>query len=76
MTKLCRRCRTAKPAADFKKNPRVSDGLSSWCRSCHNLANRESRRRKKLERSRARAEESERFAEELRRRALRSNEAA
>jgi hypothetical protein len=35
-TKRCRHCGSTKARADFKHNVRVSDGLSSWCRACHN----------------------------------------
>ena len=51
--KNCRRCGQTKRADLFPRNPRVSDGLSSWCRACHALACREHRERKRIERQRA-----------------------
>jgi hypothetical protein len=43
MTKTCRKCRKGKEASEFRRNPRMKDGLSSWCAECHNAANRRSR---------------------------------
>ncbi len=42
-TKRCRHCQEWKAREDFKPNAAVSDGLSSWCRSCHNEATRRSK---------------------------------
>jgi hypothetical protein len=39
--KTCRHCGETKAASDFPRNQRVSDGLSSWCRLCHNAASAE-----------------------------------
>jgi hypothetical protein len=36
--KTCRHCGKSKAASEFPSNPRVSDGLSSWCRACHSEA--------------------------------------
>jgi hypothetical protein len=38
--KTCTKCGEAKEPAEFPCNKRTSDGLSSWCRSCHNEARR------------------------------------
>jgi hypothetical protein len=38
--KACTRCGDAKEPAEFPRNKRTRDGLSSWCRSCHNEARR------------------------------------
>lgn len=35
-SKRCRHCGETKPRADFPVDRKVSDGLSSWCRSCKN----------------------------------------
>jgi len=32
--KVCRRCSQEKVFEDFHKNPKVKDGLDSWCRAC------------------------------------------
>lgn len=53
--KLCTRCRTRKPPADFRTNSRCRDGLSSWCRACHNAATREYRARVRAELAELRA---------------------
>jgi hypothetical protein len=45
--KRCVRCEQTKPLADFTRHKRTSDGLSSWCKDCHNAATREWRRRKR-----------------------------
>jgi hypothetical protein len=55
-TKRCRHCREYKPATDFPQDIMVSDGLSSWCRSCHNEATRAWRARKKAEYLRSKEE--------------------
>eukprot|EP00884_Botryococcus_braunii_P000528 jgi/Botrbrau1/10476/Bobra.0133s0082.1 len=36
--KICKRCKTPKPAADFFKSKLMSDGLYSHCKECYNLA--------------------------------------
>jgi hypothetical protein len=46
-SKQCVKCWTTKDREDFPASSVVSDGLSSWCRSCHALANREWRARQK-----------------------------
>ena len=38
--KSCTKCGEAKKPAKFPRNKRTRDGLSSWCRSCHNEARR------------------------------------
>ena len=38
--KTCTKCGEAKQPAEFPPNKRSRDGLSSWCRSCHNAARR------------------------------------
>lgn len=38
--KKCRRCGENKPAADFKRDVRYKDGISSFCRKCHSEASR------------------------------------
>ena len=38
--KTCTKCGEAKKPADFPGNKRTRDGLSSWCRRCHNEARR------------------------------------
>ena len=47
LQKSCRHCRQTKPANEFPKNNKVRDGLSSWCRKCHNKAVREFNARKR-----------------------------
>jgi hypothetical protein len=44
--KVCRHCHHAKPVAAFPRNRRCRDGLSSWCRKCHNAAVRRTKARK------------------------------
>jgi hypothetical protein len=44
--KACRKCAQEKPTSAFPRNPRCLDGLSSWCKSCHNEATRDWRVRK------------------------------
>ena len=34
-TKTCSHCKTERPIADFAKNTRANDGLTSWCRQCY-----------------------------------------
>ena len=43
--KACRRCGETKRAGEFPANPRLRDGLDSWCRECQ----REATRRWRLE---------------------------
>jgi hypothetical protein len=38
--KRCRKCGEEKSASAFPRNRRLIDGLSSWCRECHNAATR------------------------------------
>jgi hypothetical protein len=45
--KTCRKCGEEKPVEEFRRNPRISDGLSSWCSVCHVAATRDWRRRNK-----------------------------
>jgi hypothetical protein len=47
LEKQCRKCGVAKAVSEFPRNPRVSDGFSSWCRACHAQACRESRARQR-----------------------------
>jgi hypothetical protein len=47
LEKECRKCRTTKAVLGFPRNPRVSDGFSSWCKACHAEACRESRTRQR-----------------------------
>lgn len=42
--KTCRRCGQSKPAADFRANDRMRDGLNSWCKACQVERTREWRR--------------------------------
>jgi hypothetical protein len=39
-TVVCRKCGEAKRCDEFKPNPRKRNGLSSYCRDCHNAATR------------------------------------
>ena len=41
----CRRCGERKPASEFWPNPKISTGLSSWCKDCQREASRASRER-------------------------------
>lgn len=34
-TKVCARCKEAKPISEFHKNSRNSDGLHSYCKDCN-----------------------------------------
>lgn len=34
-SKVCRSCQTEKVSAEFRKEPRNTDGLSSYCKSCN-----------------------------------------
>lgn len=40
-SKICRRCNVAKPASEFRPDPRYRDGLGSWCAPCHRERNSE-----------------------------------
>jgi hypothetical protein len=69
--KRCRHCELEKPAAEFRRNPRCRDGLSSWCSECHRQAvrdwrarNREGELAAQRRRYQARAEEKRRLAAE------------
>jgi hypothetical protein len=42
----CVHCCADKPASAFPANPRKRNGLSSWCRRCHNEARDRSYERK------------------------------
>ncbi|MEX2136218.1 MAG: hypothetical protein WEB29_04545 [Chloroflexota bacterium] len=39
-TRRCSRCHEVKPRQRFSPNPRMGDGLSSWCRDCASAATR------------------------------------
>ena len=41
----CTRCGQIKVETDFPANPRKQNGLSSWCRDCHNESSRRSHER-------------------------------
>ena len=45
--KACRKCGETKTSAHFPRNRRVKDGLSFWCRLCHNAAVRACKARKR-----------------------------
>lgn len=47
-TKWCPTCRLEKPAADYWKNSRLSDGLDRQCRECSNTRAAVSRERQRL----------------------------
>lgn len=64
-SKTCRKCGETKTAADFPRNPRVSDGLSSWCKPCHRAATNAWRERKRAEADRAKRQRVERYCAEL-----------
>jgi hypothetical protein len=32
--KLCTRCKRSRPREEFRLNPKMRDGLGSWCRRC------------------------------------------
>lgn len=40
-TKRCKKCQESKGKELFTKDSRARDGLSTYCKACHNLANRE-----------------------------------
>jgi hypothetical protein len=61
--KKCVKCERVLAVADFPADKRTREGLSSYCRPCHNAATRQWRRDKKLAR---RAAEPERALEALR----------
>ena len=50
--KRCRHCLEFKPPELFARNPKMKDGLSSWCKECHAAAVRRSvaKRREREER--------------------------
>lgn len=54
--KECRRCQAILPPEAFRADARYADGLASWCRECHRLANKEWYERNKA-RSAARSEQ-------------------
>jgi hypothetical protein len=46
--KTCSRCGEIKPtSSEFPANKHMKDGLSSWCRFCHNEATRRSKARRR-----------------------------
>lgn len=45
--KTCRHCGETKRAAEFRRNERTRDGLSSWCAACHNEASRRWREKRR-----------------------------
>ena len=61
--KTCRKCGETKETAAFRRNARTSDGLSSWCADCHNVAKRGYRRKRKAEALLAEAAAFEREAD-------------
>ncbi len=54
--KTCRHCGDDLPRDDFPPNRKTRDGLSSWCRGCHNERNRQYRAELKAEREKAERE--------------------
>ncbi len=44
--KTCRHCGEQKATDEFPANRRCRDGLSSWCRACHDEASERSRIKK------------------------------
>jgi hypothetical protein len=44
--KVCRHCGQQKATGEFPANRRCSDGLSPWCRLCHNEASNRSREKR------------------------------
>lgn len=42
--KACRHCGETKPAPAFPLNPRMRDGLGSWCKPCHLVRTQQWRR--------------------------------
>jgi hypothetical protein len=63
--KTCRKCGETKPVSEFRRNPRVRDGLSSWCSECHRDATRRWRSdpaNREGENSKRRLKPSERLA--------------
>jgi hypothetical protein len=71
MTACCTHCGETKPEAEFPANPRKKNGLSSWCRDCHNEARDRSYERKLerliAERQKERAEWMAEWRENMRR---------
>jgi hypothetical protein len=64
--KTCRKCGETKQVAEFRRNPRCRDGLSSWCSGCHVEATRRYRRRKDAEAAEAQERRSEEHVRRLR----------
>lgn len=54
MKKRCPRCGIAKDKCDFRKSNRRSDGLQSWCKSCHSEFEKTKYANSKKERDRIR----------------------
>lgn len=52
-SKVCSRCQTDMPRTEFYRNSRATDGLKSWCRTCHH-ASLEKKRKSHTEEERAR----------------------
>lgn len=80
--KTCRRCNDEWPLDEFPANARTRDGLSSWCRECHNNRTRQYRADKRSERETAvreaylaRSAELRKAEEEWRRRAEKQRQA-
>lgn len=44
--KTCARCGEARTADEFRREPRASDGLHSWCKPCVRVYDREGKRRR------------------------------
>lgn len=45
--KTCSKCRAKKPVTEFYRSPVNRDGLSGFCKECHNQSNRQNRLKKK-----------------------------
>jgi 5-methylcytosine-specific restriction endonuclease McrA len=43
VAKICRRCLRVLDASEFRPNPKLTDGIDSWCKDCHRTAVRQSR---------------------------------
>ena len=41
--KLCVRCQRVLPVSEFRPNPKMRCGLTSWCKGCQREATRRSR---------------------------------
>lgn len=46
--KLCTKCNHEQSTTQFCKHPRTKDRLQSWCRSCTNMASKESQGMKRV----------------------------